>query len=185
MFNRLYSIKNIPGFFFIYILLFCLLGLIIMGFILGWVYSDISPRNEPIIKYEGSINYSENIKNNFQTNNEIHNYRFQGISGQRVIVELSIDPSIRYGTKIYMNNPEQMFNVIEDSSTNKLKNGKAIIEEEVLLKNNGTYTLSIDYDFERHSNYYDFDYFFMFWDRENKEWVNNFPEYNFMISLGY
>ena len=84
--------KNMPGFFFIYILLFCVLGLTIMGFILGWVYSDISPRNEPIIKYEGSIKYNDSIYNNFETNKEIHNYRFQGISGQEITVELSIDP---------------------------------------------------------------------------------------------
>ena len=91
--------KNMPGFFFIYILMFCILGITIMGFILGWVYSDFSPRNEPIIKYEGSINLNDSVYNNF----------------------------------------------------------------------------------ERHSNYYDFDYFFMFWDRDKKEWVNDFPEYNFVI----
>ena len=185
MLNRLYSMKNVPGFFFIYILLFCVLGLTIMGFILGWVYSDFSPRNEPIIKYEGSVQYDDSVNNNFETNKEIHNYRFQGLSGQEITVELSIDPSIRYGTKIYINNPEQMYKVFENSSSNKLINGKAIIGEKILLKNNGTFTLSIDYDFERHSNYYDFDYFFMFWDRDKKEWVNDFPEYNFMISTIY
>ena len=96
MLSKLYSLKNTPGFFFIYILLFCILGLTIMGFILGWVYSDFSPRNEPIIKYEGSIQYDDKIYNNFVTNKEIHNYRFQGLSGQQISVELSIDPSIRY-----------------------------------------------------------------------------------------
>ena len=65
-----------------------------------------------------------------------------------------------------------MFDIFKDLSSNKLREGKAIIGEKILLKNNGTFTLSIDYDFERHSNYYDFDYFFMFWDREKKEWVN-------------
>ena len=185
MLNRMYSIKNMPGFFFVYILLFCILGLVIMGFILGWVYSDFSPRNEPIIKYEGSIQYNDPVYNNFETNKEIHNYRFQGLSGQEILVELSIDPSIRYGTKMYINNPEQMYKVFENSSSNKLVNGKAIIGEKILLKNNGTFTLSIDYDFERHSNYYDFDYFFMFWDREKKEWVNDFPEYNFIITSVY
>ena len=35
----------------------------------------------------------------------------------------------------------------------------------------------IDYDFERHSNYYDFDFFFMIWDRENQEWLNKYPKY--------
>ena len=185
MLSKLYSLKNTPGFFFIYILLFCILGLTMMGFILGWVYSDFSPRNEPIIKYEGSIQYDDKIYNNFVTNKEIHNYRFQGLSGQQISVELSIDPSIRYGTKIYINNPEQMYDLFEDSSTNKLINEKAIIGEKILLKNNGTFTLSIDYDFERHSNYYDFDYFFMFWDREKKEWVNDFPEYNFIITSVY
>ena len=127
----------------------------------------------------------DKIYNNFVTNKEIHNYRFQGLSGQQIFVELSIDPSIRYGTKIYINNPEQMYDLFEDSSTNKLINEKAIIGEKILLKNNGTFTLSIDYDFERHSNYYDFDYFFMFWDREKKEWVNDFPEYNFIITSTY
>ena len=182
MLNRIYSIKNMPGFFFIYILFFCILGLAIIGLILGWVYSDFSPRNEPIIKYEGSIKYNDLVSNNFETNKEIHNYRFQGTSGQEIIVELTIDPGIRYGTKIYLNNPDQMFDIFEEESLNKLKEDKAIIGEKILLKNNGTFTLSIDYDFERHSNYYDFDYFFMFWDREKKEWVNDFPEYNFVIS---
>ena len=92
MLNRIYSIKNMPGFFFVYILLFCILGLVIMGFILGWVYSDFSPRNEPIIKYEGSIQYNDSVYNNFETTKEIHNYRFQGLSGQEIMVELSIDP---------------------------------------------------------------------------------------------
>ena len=78
-----------------------------------------------------------------------------------------------------------MYKVFENSSSNKLINGKAIIGQKILLKNNGTFTLSIDYDFERHSDYYDFDYFFMFWDRDKKEWVNDFPEYNFMISTIY
>ena len=185
MLNRIYSMKNMPGFFFVYILLFCLLGIIIMGFILGWVYSDFSPRNEPIIKYEGSIKYNDPVFNNFETNREIHNYRFQGIVGQEISVELSIDPSIRYGTKLYLNNPEQMYDLLKDSSSNKLNDGKAIIGEKILLKNNGTFTLSIDYDFERHSNYYDFEYFFMFWDREREEWVNDFPEYNFVITSKY
>ena len=185
MLNRIYSMKNMPGFFFIYILLFCLLGTLIMGAILGWVYSDFSPRNEPIIKYEGSIRYNDSVFNNFETNREIHNYRFQGIAGQEIVVELSIDPSIRYGTKIYLNNPEQMYDLLKGSSSNKLKEGKAVIGEKILLKNNGTFTLSIDYDFERHSNYYDFEYFFMFWDREKREWVNDFPEYNFVITSKY
>ena len=181
MLNRIYAMKNMPGFFFIYILMFCILGITIMGFILGWVYSDFSPRNEPIIKYEGSINFNDSVYSNFETNREIHNYRFQGILGQEITIELSIDPSIRYGTKLYLNNPDQMFDTFKDFSSNKLRDGMAIIGEKILLKNNGTFTISIDYNFERHSNYYDFDYFFMFWDRDKKEWVNDFPEYNFVI----
>jgi len=70
MLTRIYSMKNMPGFFFLYILFFCILGLTIMGFILGWVYSDFSPRNEPIIKYEGSIKYNDPVYNNFETNKE-------------------------------------------------------------------------------------------------------------------
>lgn len=100
MLERIYSIKNIPGFFFIYILLFCLLGLTIMGFILGWVYSDLSPRNEALIKYEGSIEYEKIINNNFSTKKEVHNYRFQGLINQLIDIKLTVDPGIRYGTKV-------------------------------------------------------------------------------------
>ncbi|MBK65895.1 MAG: hypothetical protein CL769_02975 [Chloroflexi bacterium] len=183
MLDRIYSIKNTPGFFFIYILLFCLLGLTIMGLILGWVYSDISPRNESLIKYEGSVEYEKIINNNFSTKKEIHNYRFQGLTNQLIDIKLTIDPGIRYGTKVYLNNPSQTHIINSEMSYNILENGKAVIGNSILLKNDGTFTLSIDYDFKRHSNYYDFDYFFMFWDRDNSEWVNKFPEYNFKISL--
>ena len=51
----------------------------------------------------------------------------------------------------------------------------------ILLKQTATFTLAIDYDFERHSNYYDFDFFFMIWDRERQEWSNKYPKYVIVI----
>ncbi len=52
-----------------------------------------------------------------------------------------------------------------------------------MLKNSGTYTLSVEYDFARHSNYYDFDYFFEFWDKDSENWVEDPPEYKVQVTI--
>ena len=57
MLSKLYSLKNTPGFFFIYILLFCILGLTIMGFILGWVYSAHGGRRADRLRRAGRVRW--------------------------------------------------------------------------------------------------------------------------------
>ena len=182
---------NAPGFFFVWIFMFSTLGLAIAGSILLWVYAGFSPRNTPIIEYKGGIEIGINTLNNFSEKKEIHKYRFSGTKGQIIDINIVLESDIRFGTKFYIDNPEQMFEVISNSTTansNLSTNQKEEIigktdsktfaaNKKILLKENATYTLTIDYDFERHSNYYDFDFFFMIWDRENQEWLNKYPKY--------
>ena len=182
---------NAPGFFFVWIFMFSALGLAIAGSILLWVYAGFSPRNTPIIEYKGGIEIGINTLNNFSEKKEIHKYRFSGTKGQIIDINIVLESDIRFGTKFYIDNPEQMFEVLSNSTTansNLSTNQKEEIigktdsktfaaNKKILLKENATYTLTIDYDFERHSNYYDFDFFFMIWDRENQEWLNKYPKY--------
>ena len=182
---------NAPGFFFVWIFMFSTLGLAIAGSILLWVYAGFSPRNTPIIEYKGGIEIGINTLNNFSEKKEIHKYRFSGTKGQIIDINVVLESDIRFGTKFYIDNPEQMFEVLSDTTTANTNLSTSQKEEiigktdsktfasikKILLKENATYTLTIDYDFERHSNYYDFDFFFMIWDRENQEWLNKYPKY--------
>ena len=190
-FATLKEVMNAPGFFFVWIFMFSTLGLAIAGSILLWVYAGFSPRNTPIIEYKGGIEIGINTLNNFSEKKEIHKYRFSGTKGQIIDINIVLESDIRFGTKFYIDNPEQMFEVLSNSTTansNLSTNQKEEIigktdsktfaaNKKILLKENATYTLTIDYDFERHSNYYDFDFFFMIWDRENQEWLNKYPKY--------
>ncbi|MAS51249.1 MAG: hypothetical protein CL712_04995 [Chloroflexi bacterium] len=182
---------NAPGFFFVWIFMFSALGLAIAGSILLWVYAGFSPRNTPIIEYKGGIEIGINTLNNFSEKKEIHKYRFSGTKGQIIDINVVLESDIRFGTKFYIDNPEQMFEVLSNTTTANTNFSTSQKEEiigktdtktfaankKILLKENATYTLAIDYDFERHSNYYDFDFFFMIWDRENQEWLNKYPKY--------
>ena len=182
---------NAPGFFFVWIFMFSTLGLAIAGSILLWVYAGFSPRNTPIIEYKGGIEIGINTLNNFSEKKEIHKYRFSGTKGQIIDINVVLESDIRFGTKFYIDNPEQMFEVLSNTTTANTNFSTSQKEEiigktdtktfaankKILLKENATYTLAIDYDFERHSNYYDFDFFFMIWDRENQEWLNKYPKY--------
>ena len=182
---------NAPGFFFVWIFMFSALGLAIAGSILLWVYAGFSPRNTPIIEYKGGIEIGINTLNNFSEKKEIHKYRFSGTKGQIIDINVVLESDIRFGTKFYIDNPEQMFEVLSNTTTANTNFSTSQKEEiigktdsktfaankKILLKENATYTLTIDYDFERHSNYYDFDFFFMIWDRENQEWLNKYPKY--------
>jgi len=182
---------NAPGFFFVWIFMFSTLGLAIAGSILLWVYAGFSPRNTPIIEYKGGIEIGINTLNNFSEKKEIHKYRFSGTKGQIIDINIVLESDIRFGTKFYIDNPEQMFEVLSNTTTANTNFSTSQKEEiigktdsktfaankKILLKENATYTLTIDYDFERHSNYYDFDFFFMIWDRENQEWLNKYPKY--------
>ena len=182
---------NAPGFFFVWIFMFSVLGLAIAGSILLWVYAGFSPRNTPIIEYKGGIEIGINTLNNFSEKKEIHKYRFSGTKGQIIDINVVLESDIRFGTKFYIDNPEQMFEVLSNTTTANTNFSTSQKEEiigktdsktfaankKILLKENATYTLAIDYDFERHSNYYDFDFFFMIWDRENQEWLNKYPKY--------
>ena len=182
---------NSPGFFFVWIFMFSTLGLAIAGSILLWVYAGFSPRNTPIIEYKGGIEIGINTLNNFSEKKEIHKYRFSGTKGQIIDINVVLESDIRFGTKFYIDNPEQMFEVLSNTTTANTNFSTSQKEEiigktdsktfaankKILLKENATYTLTIDYDFERHSNYYDFDFFFMIWDRENQEWLNKYPKY--------
>ena len=182
---------NAPGFFFVWIFMFSALGLAIAGSILLWVYAGFSPRNTPIIEYKGGIEIGINTLNNFSEKKEIHKYRFSGTKGQIIDINVVLESDIRFGTKFYIDNPEQMFEVLSNTTTANTNFSASQKEEiigktdsktfaankKILLKENATYTLAIDYDFERHSNYYDFDFFFMIWDRENQEWLNKYPKY--------
>ena len=182
---------NSPGFFFVWIFMFSTLGLAIAGSILLWVYAGFSPRNTPIIEYKGGIEIGINTLNNFSEKKEIHKYRFSGTKGQIIDINIVLESDIRFGTKFYIDNPEQMFEVLSNTTTANTNFSTSQKEEiigktdsktfaankKILLKENATYTLAIDYDFERHSNYYDFDFFFMIWDRENQEWLNKYPKY--------
>ena len=182
---------NAPGFFFVWIFMFSTLGLAIAGSVLLWVYAGFSPRNTPIIEYKGGIEIGINTLNNFSEKKEIHKYRFSGTKGQIIDINVVLESDIRFGTKFYIDNPEQMFEVLSDTTTANTNLSTSQKEEiigktdsktfasnkKILLKENATYTLTIDYDFERHSNYYDFDFFFMIWDRENQEWLNKYPKY--------
>lgn len=182
---------NAPGFFFVWIFMFSTLGLAIAGSILLWVYAGFSPRNTPIIEYKGGIEIGINTLNNFSEKKEIHKYRFSGTKGQIIDINVVLESDIRFGTKFYIDNPEQMFEVLSNTTTANTNFSTSQKEEiigktdsktfaankKILLKENATYTLTIDYDFERHSNYYDFDFFFMIWDRENQEWLNKYPKY--------
>ena len=182
---------NAPGFFFVWIFMFSTLGLAIAGSILLWVYAGFSPRNTPIIEYKGGIEIGINTLNNFSEKKEIHKYRFSGTKGQIIDINVVLESDIRFGTKFYIDNPEQMFEVLSDTTTANTNLSTSQKEEiigktdsktfasnkKILLKENATYTLTIDYDFERHSNYYDFDFFFMIWDRDNQEWLNKYPKY--------
>ena len=182
---------NAPGFFFVWIFMFSALGLAIAGSILLWVYAGFSPRNTPIIEYKGGIEIGINTLNNFSEKKEIHKYRFSGTKGQIIDINVVLESDIRFGTKFYIDNPEQMFEVLSNTTTantnfstsqkeeiiGKTNSKTFAANKKILLKENATYTLAIDYDFERHSNYYDFDFFFMIWDRENQEWLNKYPKY--------
>ena len=182
---------NAPGFFFVWIFMFSALGLAIAGSILLCVYAGFSPRNTPIIEYKGGIEIGINTLNNFSEKKEIHKYRFSGTKGQIIDINVVLESDIRFGTKFYIDNPEQMFEVLSNTTTANTNFSTSQKEEiigktdtktfaankKILLKENATYTLAIDYDFERHSNYYDFDFFFMIWDRENQEWLNKYPKY--------
>ena len=182
---------NAPGFFFVWIFMFSALGLAIAGSILLWVYAGFSPRNTPIIEYKGGIEIGINTLNNFSEKKEIHKYRFSGTKGQIIDINVVLESDIRFGTKFYIDNPEQMFEVLSNTTTANTNFSTSQKEEiigktdsktfaankKILLKEDATYTLAIDYDFERHSNYYDFDFFFMIWDRENQEWLNKYPKY--------
>ena len=194
-FITLKEVMNAPGFFFVWIFLFSALGLAIAGSILLWVYAGFSPRNTPIVEYKGEIEVGINQLDNFSEKKEIHKYRFPGVEGQIIDMDIVLESDIRFGTKFYIDNPEQMFEVISDSTTANI-NPNAIKMEEIigktdsktflfnkriLLKKNATFTLAVDYDFERHSNYYDFDFFFMIWDRETEEWSNKYPKYGVIL----
>ena len=171
--------------------MFSTLGLAIAGSILLWVYAGFSPRNTPIIEYKGGIEIGINTLNNFSEKKEIHKYRFSGTKGQIIDINIVLESDIRFGTKFYIDNPEQMFEVLSNTTTantnfstrqkeeiiGKTDSKTFAANKKILLKENATYTLTIDYDFERHSNYYDFDFFFMIWDRENQEWLNKYPKY--------
>ncbi|MBM01721.1 MAG: hypothetical protein CL762_03280 [Chloroflexi bacterium] len=194
-FTTFKEVMNAPGFFFVWIFLFSTLGLAIAGAILLWVYAGFSPRNTPIIEYKGAIEIGINELNNFSQNKEIHKYRFSGVEGQIIDIDSVLESDIRFGTKVYIDNPEQMFEVI--SSTNTAEGNRSVDQmkeiigevdskiffanKRILLKQTATFTLAIDYDFERHSNYYDFDFFFMIWDRERQEWSNKYPKYGIVI----
>ena len=195
-FTTLKELMNAPGFFFVWIFLFSALGLAIAGSILLWVYAGFSPRNTPIIQYKGGIEIGINQVNNFSEKKEIHKYRFSGIEGQIVDIDVALESDIRFGTKFYIDNPEQMFEVVSDviytaninSDPRKKEEiiGKTdsktfLLNKKILLKETATFTLAIDYDFERHSNYYDFDFFFMIWDREAQEWSNKYPKYGMVL----
>lgn len=195
-FTTLKELMNAPGFFFVWIFLFSALGLAIAGSILLWVYAGFSPRNTPIIQYKGGIEIGINQVNNFSEKKEIHKYRFSGIEGQILDIDVALESDIRFGTKFYIDNPEQMFEVVSDviytaninSDPRKTEEiiGKTdsktfLLNKKILLKETATFTLAIDYDFERHSNYYDFDFFFMIWDREAQEWSNKYPKYGMVL----
>ncbi len=179
-----------------WIFLFSALGLAIAGSILLWVYAGFSPRNTPIIQYKGGIEIGVNQVNNFSEKKEIHKYRFSGIEGQIIDIDIALESDIRFGTKFYIDNPEQMFEIVNDviytaninSDPRKKEEiiGKTdsktfLLNKKILLKETATFTLAIDYDFERHSNYYDFDFFFMIWDREAQEWSNKYPKYGMVL----
>lgn len=162
--------------------MFSSLGLAIIAVILLWVYAGFSPRNAPIIEYKGNISFGEKIEGIISQKKEIHNYRFQGIAGQVVDLEILMDVDIRYGTNIVINNPQQLFEVLDDPLETNTDGIEAFLSKRIRLKSTGTFTLSVDYDFKRHSNYYDFDYFFTFWDRKSQEWINKYPKYEIQIN---
>ena len=85
-----------------WIFLFSALGLAIAGSILLWVYAGFSPRNTPIIQYKGGIEIGVNQVNNFSEKKEIHKYRFSGIEGQIIDIDIALESDIRFGTKFYI-----------------------------------------------------------------------------------
>ena len=97
--------------------MFSALGLAIAGSILLWVYAGFSPRNTPIIEYKGGIEIGINTLNNFSEKKEIHKYRFSGTKGQIIDINVVLESDIRFGTKFYIDNPEQMFEVLSNTTT--------------------------------------------------------------------
>ena len=135
--------------------MFSALGLAIAGSILLWVYAGFSPRNTPIIEYKGGIEIGINTLNNFSEKKEIHKYRFSGTKGQIIDINVVLESDIRFGTKFYIDNPEQMFEVLSNTTTANTNFSTSQKEEiigktdtktfaankKILLKENATYTL--------------------------------------------
>tara|TARA_B110000438_G_C15753748_1_gene624197 strand:- start:526 stop:1074 length:549 start_codon:yes stop_codon:yes gene_type:complete len=169
--------SDAPGFFFVWILLFSLLGLFITAVVLAWVYSGFSPRNTASIEYLGNIEFRQPIEGQIKTKKEIHNYRFQGKKGDIIDLNLTTDTDIRFGTTVIINNPKQLFTIIKDPLESANNGDVSFVSKRVKLNKDGTYTVSIEYDFNRHSNYYDFDFFFQFWDRDKQSWISDYPKY--------
>jgi len=180
--DKLLINKTTPGFFFVGIFFFAAIGLLLTAILLFWVYADSSPRNYRV-EYKGNIEFNQNVTDNFHFRKETHHYRFQGISGQVIDVRLTTGTQIRYGIKFYLNNPSQLFEIINDPLDSGNDGDIAFSTKRIMLKNSGTYTLSVEYDFSRHSNYYDFDYFFEFWDKDSGNWVEDPPEYKVQVKI--
>ena len=169
--------SNAPGFFFVWILMFCLLGLFITGILMTWVYAGFSPRNKASIEYLGNIEFSQPIEGQIQSKKETHNYRFQGKKGDIIDLYLTTDTDIRFGTKVKINNPQQLFTVLKDPLDSGNNGDLSFTSKRIRINKDGTYTVSVEYDFNRHSNYYDFEFFFQFWDTDRQIWINEYPKY--------
>jgi hypothetical protein len=169
--------SDAPGFFFVWILMFCLLGLFITGVLMAWVYAGFSPRNKASIEYLGNIEFNQPIEGQIKSKKETHNYRFQGKEGDIVDLNLLTDTDIRFGTTVKLNNPKQLFTILNDPLDSGNNGDVSFISKRMRINKNGTFTVSVNYDFNRHSNYYDFDFFFQFWDRDKQSWMQDYPKY--------
>ena len=168
---------QIPGIYFFKIFLGSTFGILVICIILFFVYADLSPRNQPVRTIMGSLDQDDNRKNKIVHRKEEHIYRFQGEKNDLVVLQMNLNPHVLYDTDLLLENPNSMYEeMIEEYYVEK---ESGIIVKQFLLKNTGTYTVLVKYDFEKQHNYYDFDLFWFNFD----DYSIKYPDYE--LSLVY
>ena len=181
MINFLYKIKSvfstvfsyfdqIPGIYFFKIFLGAIFGILVISLILFIVYADLSPRNQPVRTIMGSLEEGENIKNKIVHRKEEHVYRFQGKKNDLIVLQMNLNSHILYDIEVLLENPNLMYEKIIEKYYVDEESG--IIVKQFLLKNTGTYTILVKYDFEKQHNYYDFDLFWFNFDDSSIKYPN-------------
>ena len=166
-----------PGIYFLKIFLGSTFGILLIGIILFFVYADLSPRNQPVRTIMGALDQGDNRKNKIVHRKEEHVYRFQGEENDLVVLRMNLNPHVLYDTELLLENPGSMYEDIIQEYYVEKKLG--IIVKQFLLKNTGTYTVLVKYDFEKQHNYYDFDLFWFDYD----DYSIKYPDYE--LSLVY